>query len=172
MEGSLDDEHDYLKVRISAHFPVDGHGEHNHVWVAPREASDEPVPLERYMVLQSSRTIEYSMETSLRATLIFESCILILSNFFFFYLVKKWEAENAIKFSQRKVRCRGEESGWSRVEWSLEWTEGGREGKGGDSRAVFLVLWFGVLPHPHPHPHPPHPHNTPPSSFTSFSSAC
>jgi hypothetical protein len=95
ISGKLKRDSDYKMVSIS----VSINGEPIQ---AQLENEDSTTPLVSLGVMQGSRIINYEMSTGLVITLYLECSFLIGLTCFFIGLVKYWENENAIKFSQRK----------------------------------------------------------------------
>ncbi|GMI17623.1 hypothetical protein TrLO_g4444 [Triparma laevis f. longispina] len=93
--GDLKRDSDYKEVSMS----VTINGEAVQVQL---ENEDETKPLTGLGVMQGSRVIDYKMSTGLVVTLYLECSFLIGLTCWFIGLVKYWENENAIKFSQRK----------------------------------------------------------------------
>jgi len=58
--------------------------------------------LKGYVVKQGERIVKYRMTEGMRAAMLFECVFLITACLLFLGLVKYWEKENAIKFSQRR----------------------------------------------------------------------
>ncbi len=59
-------------------------------------------PVNNVVVQQTERTLEYKINPAMKAALIAESVFLLALTIIFAGLVKYWEMENAIRFSQRK----------------------------------------------------------------------
>ncbi|GMH53989.1 hypothetical protein TrRE_jg4525, partial [Triparma retinervis] len=95
VSGSLSSDSDYLLAALD----VKIRGED--VMLETVDGMEGKV-LDGYVVRQGERIVKFEMSPSMRATLLFESVFLIASCLLFIGLVKYWESENAIKFSQRK----------------------------------------------------------------------
>jgi len=98
--GSLEEDSEYKSVRITAKIRS---GSLFETIMVDREGGEEALEeLEGLSVIQGSRLIHYKMSTGLKVTLYLECAILIALCLATIGLVKYWENENAIKFSQRK----------------------------------------------------------------------
>jgi len=93
MDGDLDDDEVYsatVSVEVNGDFAV-------YVDEAGVSAS-----LDAFMVSQRSRTMKYKMNEGLKIALLLESAVLVVVTAVFAGLVRYWQKENAIKFSQRR----------------------------------------------------------------------
>lgn len=87
-------EDDYYRVRISV--KVQG------LYAKFVSGEGEETSVKNYLVQQSSRIIEFKISMTLKVLMLLECAFLLLATLACAGLIRYWQGENAIKFSQRR----------------------------------------------------------------------